>query len=77
MSFMKAHDKYREIDLHMSERVQEVFGDPAKHQFYSCYEGFLAEDRRGPRGGIVKGRKDSCYHCGKPKEGHAETTEAL
>ena len=75
---MLRNNKYEEIDKAMSKRIHEVFDNPAKHTFYSCYDAYIAEDLRGPRGGkIRRGRKQKCFHCGHGRKGHAEVTEQL
>ena len=71
---MEAYDMLK-IDQAMSRRINAIFSDPQRHQFYSCYEHF--EGERGPRGGIVRGRKRKCYWCGGEPSEHADTTEAL
>lgn len=68
---------YRQTDKAMSKKVAEIFGDPKRHVFYSCFEADEAEDYRGIRGGKIRGRKTICFHCGMKKKGHAETTEQL
>jgi len=72
---MKRDDRFDDIDRAMSRRVHEVYDNPERHAFYSCYEAMKGE--RGPRGGTVRGRKTLCFYCGQKKEGHAEVTESL
>jgi len=66
-----------DIDRAMSHRVNAIYRDPKRHQFYSCCAAFKAEDRRGPRGGRIEGAARVCYHCGGKRKGHAAVTEAL
>ena len=66
---MDAYD-CEKIDKAMSRKMDEIFSDPTKHAFYSVFEADLAEDRRGPRGGKVRGRKTICAHCRNPAQKH-------
>lgn len=68
---------YAAADMAMGRRVEAVFGDPARHQFYSVFEEDEAVDRRGPRGGRIRGRKTMCTHCGRGPAAHTDKTEAL
>jgi len=73
---MNAHD-YHEIDRFMSKKAEAIYGDPKRHAFYSCHDAYIAENMRGVRGGRIRGKKLRCFHCGRKKKGHAETTEQL
>jgi hypothetical protein len=66
---------YRIMDKQMSEELNAIFGNPARHKFYSIYEADEAEDRRGPRGGKIRGSKRICFHCGQNRKRHADKTE--
>jgi hypothetical protein len=66
---MDAYD-YHEIDKAMSRKMDEIFSDPARHAFYSVYDEDEALDRRGPRGGKIRGRKTICAHCGAKADKH-------
>ena len=66
-----------QTDREMSKRVDAVYGDPARHQFYSEFDRNNDEDRRGSRGGKAKGRKTICAYCGTKAKGHAAFTEAF
>ena len=68
---------YEQTDREMSKKIEVVYGDPARHQFYSEYNRNTDEERRGPRGGRITGRKSICAHCGKKAKGHAAMTENL
>jgi hypothetical protein len=57
--------------------VNAIFGDPKRHQFYSCRAGFEADPHFGPRGGRKQGAARVCYHCGGKSKGHAAVTEQL
>jgi len=66
-----------QTDKKMSARLENIFNDPTKHKFYSCFEAFKQEDRRGPRGSVIKGKKSICIHCGQKQPGHATQTVKL
>jgi hypothetical protein len=68
---------YEATDKAMSLRVNEVFGDPKRHQFYSCRDAFKVDPHFGPRGGRIEGKARICFHCGGKRKGHAEKTEEL
>lgn len=68
---------FRQADKEMSRRVDEIYGDPKRHTFYSCFQADEDIDRVGPRGGKSRGRKTICVHCGTKRKGHAENTEQL
>jgi len=68
---------YRQADKAMQKKIDAIYGDPARHAFYSCFDHDEAMDTRGPRGGIVRGPKTLCHYCSWPRKGHAEKTEDL
>lgn len=75
---MDAYD-CMQIDKAMSRRIDAIYGDPARHQFESCFDFHKANSSRGRRGGHVykRARKTVCYWCGQGKPGHADKTEEL
>lgn len=68
---------YQQIDKQMSEQINAIYSNPARHRFLSCFDAVSIYDITGPRGGKVIGRKLICYHCGQKKKGHAEQDEQL
>lgn len=66
---------YEQTDKAMSKEMDRIFSDPSKHKFYSCHEAFQADEwTRGPRGGIRKGRKLVCFHCGHKRNEHGRSS---
>lgn len=68
---------YEQIDKSISKRVDAIYSDPKLHVFVSIHQLDEDEDRRGIRGGKIRGKKTICGYCGGPKKGHAEKTEQL
>lgn len=71
------HDRFYETDKAISKRLNAIYSDPTRHKFVSCFEMDEQEDRRGPRGGKIRGRKTICGHCGFPEPGHAFKDEQI
>lgn len=74
---MRNNADYAAADKAIGRKVEAIYSDPARHQFYSVFEEDEAVDRRGPRGGKIRGRKTMCAHCGRGPAAHADKTEAL
>ena len=69
---MDAYD-YEKIDKTMSQRLDAIYADPKRHAF--CPEQDL--HAAGIRGGMIRGRRRICDHCGKKRKGHADKDEQL
>jgi len=67
---MKMDDKYLKTDQKESRRIRAIYSNPKAHAFYSEYEEDCFTDRRGPKGGKIRGRKTYCTHCGQKKGKH-------
>jgi hypothetical protein len=68
---------YEKIDKEVGQKVDAIYADPARHKFVSAHDLDQDVDRRGPRGGKIRGRKAICGHCGQPSGGHADITEQI
>lgn len=74
---MNAYD-CRQTDKRLQDRIDEIYGDPARHKFSSCYDEFVGTGvTQGPRGGKLKAKKSICFYCGRRKKYHALVTEEL
>jgi len=72
-------DEYdcRQTDKQMSKKIAAIYSNPQKHRFVSIFQLDHDEDRRGPRGGKIRGRKTICGHCGGKRKGHADKDEQI
>ncbi len=61
---------YHQIDKAMSKKMDSFYGDPHQHKFYSEFDFDEAIDRRGRNGGVMRGKKMKCAHCGYKKKEH-------
>ena len=66
-----------EIDKMISEQLTNIYADPRRHAFYSCFQANEDENLRGIRNGKIRGKRTICSHCGMRKEGHAESDEQI
>ena len=62
---------YREIDEYVARRMEEIYGNPSRHKFYSCLDGFKDGFKK------VLEKKTICFYCGNKRKGHPEKTEEL
>lgn len=53
-------NRFIDFDIYISKQLDDIFSDPAKHEFCSSYDYYKKHPTFGSRGRRLKGRKNIC-----------------